>query len=470
MRFEDIKRLVSGGESEELEFKSSTGQLNRAVETLCGFLNGRGGRIIFGVTPQGEMVGQQVSEKTQRDIANVIRRLEPPAPVQIEYIDVPDSDRKLVVLHAVPSMETMPFTLDGRPYQRIGTTTSVMPQERYQQLLLDRMHDRRRWENTPAFGVLLEDLDQEEILRTIRTGIAAGRLPETTTTDPSDILDRLGLRVRGELLNAAVVLFGTRFLPDYPQCQLRMARFKGTDRTEFLDNRQIHGNGFQLLGEAMLFLQRHLPVAGRIQPGLFEREDEPLFPPVALREALVNAICHRDYSQPGGSVSLAIYDDRLEIWNDGTLPSGLSVEDLKRDHPSRPQNPLIAEVFYRRGLVERWGRGTQKIVELCVEAGHPEPEFIEQAGTMGVRFLPSGYIAPHRVVLDLSPRQREILQILSERELPLRDIMARLKDPPAQATVRDDLYRLKHLELIDLRGRGRGAVWFVGRSGANELE
>ncbi len=104
-----------------------------------------------------------------------------------------------------------------------------------------------------------------------------------------------------------------------------MARFKGVDKTEFLDNRQVYGHGFQLLDEAMLFLQRHLPVAGRIQPGLFERIDEPLFPPAALREALVNAICHRDYVQGGGAISLAIYDDRVEVWSDGTLPFGLKV-------------------------------------------------------------------------------------------------------------------------------------------------
>ena len=212
----------------------------------------------------------------------------------------------------------------------------------------------------------------------------------------------------------------------------------------------------------MLFLQRHLPVAGRIQPGLFERVDEPLFPPEALREALVNALCHRDYSLPGGAVSVAIFDDRLEIWSDGTLPFGLTVEDLKRDHPPRPRNPLIAEVFFRRGLVERWGRGTQRIVELCNRAGHPEPEFVEQAGTVGVRFLPSGYIAPHRVAYDLTPRQRLILQILAGPEpLPLRTIMNRIPDPPAASTVRDDLYHLKRLGLIDSQGRGRGAVWFL---------
>jgi ATP-dependent DNA helicase RecG len=178
------------------------------------------------------------------------------------------------------------------------------------------------------------------------------------------------------------VVFGREFLPHYPQCQLRLARFRGTDKNEFLDQRQLHGHAFDLLSEAMQFLTRHLPVAGRIEPGVFERVDEPLFPPVALREALVNAFCHRDYAQAGGAVSVAMYDDRLEIWSSGELPLGMKVEDLKRVHLSRPRNPLIAEVFYRRGLVERWGRGTQKIVELCLRAGHPEPEFLEVAGAV----------------------------------------------------------------------------------------
>jgi ATP-dependent DNA helicase RecG len=205
-------------------------------------------------------------------------------------------------------------------------------------------------------------------------------------------------------------------------------------------------------------------VAGRIQPGLFERADEPLFPLIALREALVNAICHRDYSQAGGAVSLAIYDDRLEIWSAGTLPFGLQVMDLKRDHQSRPRNPLIAEVFYKRGLVERWGRGTQKIVELCVAAGQPEPEFVEQAGAVGVRFFPSGYIAPLRVGLDLTTRQREILHIIATYEpAPLRVIKQRLLTPLSDSTVQIDLTQLRQADLITVQGRGRSALWRLVR-------
>lgn len=158
-----------------------------------------------------------------------------------------------------------------------------------------------------------------------------------------------------------------------------------------------------------------------------------------------------------------IFDDRLEVWSEGILPFGLKIEDLKRDHPSRPRNPLIADVFFRRGLVERWGRGTQTIVELCVQAGHPEPEFIEQAGSVGVRFLPHSYVAPHRIEHDLTTRQREILQIVAERPMALRGIIENMNTPPSEATVKNELYHLKKLGMVVLEGYGRGSKWLLVR-------
>lgn len=457
----DVERLVAAGESEEVEFKKSTSQLRRAGETLCGFPNGTGGVVLIGVTPEGHITGQTVADTTLRDIAAMLDRFEPPAPVGVHRVPAGNTG-EVLVLEAPAAYDTRPFAFDGRPYQRVGTVTSVMPQERYQSLLLERAHARSRWENAVAPGMGLHDLDQEEILRTVRLGIEAGRLPESTARDLGDILDRLQLRRDGRLLNAAVVLFGTRLEQDYPQCQLRLARFRGIDKSAFLDNRQIHGHAFRLLEEAMAFMLRHLPIAGRFEPGKLERIDEPLFPVAALREAVINALCHRTYAHAGGAVSVAIYDDRLEIWSDGPLPFGLKPEDLKRKHDSRPRNPLIAGVFYRRGLIEQWGRGTEDIVALCVRAGHPEPEFGEQAGSVWVRFLPSGYIAPHRVAHDLTERQREILGVIGRgRRIPLRQIMGSLSHPPAEATVRDDLYHLKRLGLVDSQGHGRGAVWFL---------
>lgn len=459
MTLAQVKKLIANGESASVEFKKSTGQLTRAAETLCAFLNGSGGTVLFGIGPDSAIVGQLISDDTLRDVAQILRRIEPPVAVRIDRLQLPRNRSEVLALSVSPDDDSRVFAFDGRAYQRVGPTTQVMPQETYQRLLMDRTHSHKRWENS-ASPLRLRDLDLPELRATVRVGIESGRIPSTASVEPGDILDRFGLRSGQTLINAAAVLFAKQESAHYPQCQLRLARFRGIDKNEFLDQRQLNGNAFHLLTEAVQFLNRHLPVSGRIEPGIFERVDAPLFPPVALREALVNAFVHRDYSIPGGAVSVAIYDDRLEIWSDGRLPVGLTIEELATEHLSRPRNPLIAEVFFRRGLVERWGRGTQKIIELCVLAGHPKPQFLEQAGAVGVRFLPSGYIAPLRVAHDLTIRQRLILQILSATSQETFGSIKRQVNPDiADRTLRDDLLHLKRLLLIDSIGRGRGATW-----------
>jgi ATP-dependent DNA helicase RecG len=248
-----------------------------------------------------------------------------------------------------------------------------MSRDEYNRILLERLHSEQRWENQPADDWTVADLDLDEIGRTLYESLRRGRVEDPNTRDPTAILRGLGLVRNGVLLRAAVVLFGRRELleAELPQALLRVARFRGTDRTEFLDNRQLHGNIFDLLFRAERFLRDTLPVAGRIETGLFERIDDPLYPPLALREALANAFCHRDYSIGGGSVAIGVYDDRLEVTSSGTLHFGLTPEALFQPHESLLWNPLIARVLYRRGIIEEWGRGTLKILDLTTQADFP---------------------------------------------------------------------------------------------------
>jgi ATP-dependent DNA helicase RecG len=247
-----------------------------------------------------------------------------------------------------------------------------------------------------------------------------------------------------------------------------MARFKGRTKEEFLDNRQEVGNAFELLIRAQRFLRDHLPVAGRIVAGVFERIDEPLYPTEALREALANAICHRDYGVSGGAVSIAIYDDTLEISSTGMLPFGLTPADLVRPHQSRPWNPLIAHVFFRRGIIESWGRGTLKMVELTAKAGLVPPEFESRHGEVVVRFRPTQYIAPTKISHELSPLQQQLLEIVANLgQASLRQIIDSLPDPVSRRTIQDNMQLLRKLDVVDLIGAKRGARWTL--KGAHHL-
>lgn len=460
MTLRELRTIVSGGESEQVEFKRSTGQRTEGAKAVCGMLNGRGGFLIFGVDDRGEIAGQQVAASTLEEVVRELRRIEPQPLLGPERVPL-ENGREVVVV-PVPAGSGGPFTYDGRPYVRQGPVTAVMSQEEYRRLLLEQMHPAHRWETQAAQGIGLEDLDHAEITRTIDEAIRRQRIGEPGTREPEALLRGLGLIRGGQIVNAAAVLFGRadRLLPDYSQCLLRLARFRGTDKTEFIDNRQEIGNAFELLQRAQRFLRDHLPVAGRIVPSVFERIDDPLYPPAALREALANALCHRDYGLVGGSVSVAIFDDRLEIASTGRLHFGLTPEDLTRPHTSQPWNPLIAGAFYRRGIIDQWGRGTLKIVELTEEAGLTSPEFEVRGGEVVVRFFPIRYVPPSRVHHELTPLQREILAVLAELDaVPSPQVREALTHTASETAVRDNLRILQHLGLVEKLGRTRGALW-----------
>jgi len=465
MSLNDLTKLVSSGESETIEFKKTTGQLERIGEVLCAFLNGSGGRVLIGIADNGKIIGLTVKDKTLREIANTLSKLEPAVNIEIIRAKVNELN-EVVILEAHPVISLQPFAFAGRPYERVGSTTSIMPRTKYQQLIFRANYSTARWEKEIALNYVIDDLNTEEIQYAYQSGVNAGRIPEMVQENsPYNILNRFGLIDKDRLLNAAVVLFGKRFLPDFPQCQLKLALFKGKTKAIFLDQKQLHGNAFYLVNEAALFLHRHLSVSSEIVPESLERKDKML-PFDALREALVNAICHRSYEQPGGAVSIAIFEDRLEISNSGVLPADIKLEDLKKDHASHPRNPIIANVFFRRGLIEQWGRGTQRITELCNSAGHPEPEFEEQTGSLIVRFFFYSQNKPYEAISEnLSDRQHLIIKLLSQQEqLTFFKIKSLVPDPPKDRTLRDDLQRLKKLGKIQVSGMGRGARWQLIKS------
>lgn len=382
----ELARLLKQGEGRTLEFKRSTGELREGLQTICAFLNGSGGTVLFGVRPDGHPDGQQVSDQTLREIAQALDRFEPPVNVPVERLPL-GKGREVPILRVEGMSDSIPFTFEGRPYERVASTTRKMSQETYEKLLLERGHAKRRWENLPAEGLTLKELDRKEILRTRELAIQQSRISPETSRDIGDILDRLGVRLNGVLTQAAQVLYGKEFLSGYPQCLLKMGRFRGTEITgRIVDNRQEHMNAFAMVREGMAFLERTLPLGARFPEGKIFREDRFPVPPNALREILLNAVMHRDYSYYGGHVAIVVFDDRIEIRSYGRLPSGVTLEQLSGPHASELRNPLIAEAFHRTGAVEVWGRGTNRVIAECKAHGILPPSFEERQGWMVVTF------------------------------------------------------------------------------------
>lgn len=426
MNLDDIKELIAGQETETVEFKETTGQLDRALETLCAFLNAKGGTVVFGVTDKGVMPGQEVSDSTKRNIAEAIGRFEPQAIINVEYIPVPHSCKKIIALHTEGQEGMRPFAYKGRAYQRIESVTSVMRQDRYNELLLRRENTKFNWEATPDSNLKWSDLDNDEIMKTVRLGIECGRLPETTGNDIPSILERFGLFENGVLNHAAAILFAKKKLASYPQCLLRLARFKGKDKTVFFDNQRVYGHLFQLLDSAMSFVFKHLSLSGNTDR--LEREEKLSVPYKAIREGIVNALCHRNYQDLGGSVGIAIYDDRVEIENTGSFPSGWDLRKIMSNHASKPKNPLIADILYLRKISENWGRGISLMMDECSKAGLPAPEYTtdndEVRLTFFYQFSGNQRKLNAKKVRRTNEDKRDMLaKILGDKALSVREMM-----------------------------------------------
>ncbi len=375
-----IRHLAENHEGVDVEFKETTGQLNRGMETLCGMINGSGGIVVFGVSNKGKIIGQEIGDKTTREIGEAINKFDPAVDIQPMCARLDNSD-KYIIAFQTDGLETdKPYMWDGKPYHRHDSVTSVMPREKFIRLHEHQHGLKYKWENEVNATLKIEDLDERMIMNVVHGAVRRGRLSNDALNDSvSTLLTRLNLVKNGSVCNSAAVLFGKDF-SDYPQCRLRLARFKGTDKQYFIDNQQHVGNIFQLVDAAMAFFFKHLNLSGTTHHRIV-REDELEIPYDALREAVVNAYCHMRWGYEIATVGIAIYDDCIVIENAGRFPVRISPnalmqrEEEDRKNTSMPPNPAIANVMYIGGLIEHRGRGLSMMARECERVGLPAPTF-----------------------------------------------------------------------------------------------
>ena len=241
------------------------------------------------------------------------------------------------------------------------------------------------WERQPSEFTDIGSRDEKLIRGVVRLGVERGRLSELALTEPiEDVLGKWKLTMGDRPLNAATALF-TKDTGMYTQFTMRLARFQGNDKNEFIDNQRVEGNIFVLLNEAMNFFRKHLNMHGKIV-GLV-RDEYLEVPAEALREAVLNALCHRQYERYNLTIGIAIYDDRIEIENPGILPPQITPENIREPHISYPYNPLIANVLYSTTYIENWGSGVKRIIEACQKRGVAAPTWSINGGFVVVTFM-----------------------------------------------------------------------------------
>ena len=448
MTLEELKKLISKDETKNIELKKSTGELREGMHTACAFLNSDGGILVFGVTPSLSIVGQIVSESTRRDIAQALAGIEPAVTPVIEYVDIPDKDNhQVIVLRFNPWVYgNDPYTFHGRPYYRLESVTKAMPRDMFDARIRINMPHKYSWEMRVAEGYSIKDLDVSTIRGVVRLGVEEKRIPVGSLNESIKvILKKWNLLDGDNLRNAAVFLFSKRFSYDY---EIRMARFRGTDKNYFIDNQQAHGNFFELLDAGMSFFFKHLSLSGEIKG--FKREEHLDVPATALREALINALCHRDYDIHQCSIGIAIYDDRIEIESPGLLPRELTPKTIKRSHKSYPRNEIVATVLYQITYLEKWGSGIKRIMDACKAENSPQPFWSEEGGYTVVTFPMNklnGRIVtpnePQNVTQNVTqkdddvPRRQKVEQVVSANSIISTDALATMFGVTKRTILRD---------------------------------
>ena len=362
----------------ELEPESETAERKRSwsedcLKALAAFANTRGGTLWVGVDDAGHAVGWlgdgHEQETVSNQIANTLHCL--PAAMTVQ------THENLPVLVIRMARTASPVAIRGRYYQRAGNSTREVPESALPRFLLERTG--QSWDELPSdFGLVAVS---EKTMADFRV-LARERLPDLSPSDTTAmVLAKLRLLSGEQLLNrAGLLLFGQSPQRLVRTAYVQIGRLK--DEVTILDEKTAEGNLFVQLEQTMqairgyVFVRYDIPksAAGRSPLEDLQRHEVWEFPYDAVREAVLNALIHRDYTSTG-RVQIRVYDDRLVISNPGGLPEDLTVGDLLKEHNSFPRNPAIAQTVYYTRLIEKWGTGTLRMRNACRAEGAPDPEF-----------------------------------------------------------------------------------------------
>ncbi|MFA5630873.1 MAG: ATP-binding protein [Porticoccaceae bacterium] len=349
-------------ETETTELKKSLAELKQGLISLTAMLNKHGqAELWFGIAPNGKAVGLEINEKTLRDVSQAIA-------AHIEPAIYPQITRQLIegkqCLQIKAEGWQQPYLAYGRAYMRVADEDKKLSASELKNLILQSNQDALRWENEPS-GLTLEQLNPEKISRFL----TRADLPQDTA---ANTLEKLDLLRQGAPINAAKLFFA------HQPIQLRCAVFATHTSSTIIDRHDFDGDILELIEEAEKYVLKNIHIGMQLE-GL-RRVDVPEISLKAIREALVNAFCHRDWRDPD-YVQVAIFKDRLEIRSPGSLYGNLTFDEIRQGNVSRRRNPKVAELLRRIHLVEAWGRGVPLILESA-----PDASFIEIGGLFITRF------------------------------------------------------------------------------------
>ncbi len=304
---------------------------------------------------------------------------------------------------------SVPISVRGRYYYRSGSTKQELTGASLNEFLLKK--SGKTWDDVIEPRASFDDINEKTVTTFLQASEKAGRLPENEGLALPELFEKLRLTENGQLKRAAIILFGKEPAKFYPNTFVKIGRF-GKDDADIKFQEIEEGNLIVLL-QAVLNQLNHKFLTRPIDFEGMHRIEKGEYPVPAIREMLLNALVHRNYM--GAPIQIRVYDDKISIWNEGSLPEGLTLAALKRSHSSRPRNPIIADVSFKGGYVDAWGRGTIKIIDTCKQANLPEPEMNEQDGGFIITLFKDNLTSEQLAKLGLNDRQVKAALFVKEK-------------------------------------------------------
>lgn len=455
-------------ENEFLELKKSTSELKEAIISIVSILNKHNsGELYFGIKNDGTPVGQEISDKTLRNISRSIAdHIEPKIYPEIVAIKIDDKSCIQVKFEGCE----VPYFAYGRAFLRVADEDRQLTSKELQKIILTNAQNAVPWDTEALINnpYSIDEIDEQAVKAYIEKANTVGRI-DFPFTNKVEILKKLRLMSGDLLTNAADTLFGGGTV------DLQMAVFAGVERLTFIDIKRESGNVFKLINTAELYIKNI--IKWRVKFGKMQREEIPEIPIEAIREAIVNSFAHRDYRNNKGN-EVAIFKDRIEIYNPGDFPEGYTPEDFIRgEERSILRNKLIAQILYYSKDIESWGSGIKRIYNICKENGVKVEFKILKSGFVVVFYRPD-YIEYKTTNEDfgeynasigalygglngvLNSEQLRIFKLIKENPIStIAEITVRLD--MKRRTVERHMKELREKGLIEHKGSKKTGYWEV---------
>ena len=434
-------------ETQNIEYKSSW--RDEFLRWICGFANAQGGTLYIGKDDSGNIIGIKNAKKLMEDLPNKITSVLG----IVAVVNLHETDKGNYI-EIIVEPQPNPVNYKGEYHFRSGSTKQELKGAALDKFLLQKYG--KKWDSVVVPDVTVSDLKQETFDFFRKKGVKNKRLDEDTLTDSNELLlENLQLTEKHSLKRSTVLLFHPKPEKFVTGAYVKIGYFESDSDLRYQD--EVHGNLFEQVEKTIDLLFTKYIKAMISYEGIYRVETYE-YPKDAVREAIHNAVAHKDYTG-ATPIQISVYKDKIMIWNYGQLPENWTIDTLQDKHSSVPYNPDISNAFFRIGYIEAWGRGIRKMNEQCAEAGLPPPLYYYKSSGFWVEFRKDIYYLEYLKDLGLNDRQIKAVQYLKEKGKITNTNYQQLNSVSKRTATNDLAELADKYKLINHTGFGAGSFY-----------